>query len=427
LFPAWAERSPLLRILLLALALSSPDPRLPFRPPGEVGMSAARLAAIDRIVNKGISGGGFPGAAVVVGRGGFVVYERGFGRVTWNTPSRAVVPNETIYDVASLTKVVATTTAVMILFDRGKIALDAPVQRYLPEFRGARKEKVTVRQLLTHHSGLPAGLVLWRTKLTPAQARTRVLETPLRPWCPPGSCFEYSDLGADVLGFLVEKVSGERLDVFVARHVFEPLQMTHSMFKPGAPVRPHIAPTAHASRRGYALHGEVHDDNAHAMGGIVGHAGLFSSASDLAVFAQMMLNRGTINGVRIVADSTVTIFTAEQRDSRALGWEIADSVHGAGDHLSERAYGHTGFTGTSLWIDPERQMYIVLLTNRVYAPRARWSDDVISNVRNDLADAAALSITNDALFPTRTMPVAFRSDTASTWNARYRVPSKRAK
>jgi CubicO group peptidase (beta-lactamase class C family) len=304
----------------------------------------------------------------------------------------------------------------MVLFDEGRLDLDAPVQRYLPEFRGARKERVTVRHLLTHRAALPPGLQLWRTPLTQAQARTRVLEAPLRTYCAPGQCFEYSDLGMIVLGYVIEKISGERLDGFAARRVFGPLRMSNTMFRPGAALRPSIAPTAHASRRGYALHGEVHDESAHILGGIVGHAGLFTTASDIALFAQMMLNRGTLNGTRIVADTTVDLFTRVQRDYRALGWETAGGVRGAGEYLSATAYGHTGFTGTSLWIDPQRQMFVVLLTNRVYAPRARRPGDVISHVRNDVTDAAALSITEDAAVPPIPMPEAFRSDTARTWN-----------
>ena len=397
-------------------------------------MSAERLAVIDRVVRKGITSGGFPGAAVLVGRGGYVVYDHSFGRVTWTTSSRAVSTNSTIYDLASLTKVIATTTAAMILYDQGKLDLDAPVQRYLPEFTGARKDRVTIRQLLTHHSALPAGLELWRGKLTPSQARKRVLEAPLRSYCAPGRCFEYSDLGMIVLGYAIEKISGQRLDAFAAQRVFGPLRMSSTLFKPAGNVRPAIAPTAHASRRGYALRGEVHDENAFVLGGIVGHAGLFGTASDLALFAQMMLNGGELNGVRIVADTTVALFTRVQRDSRTLGWEAAGGVRGSGTYLSPAAYGHTGFTGTSIWIDPARQMFVVLLTNRVYAPRARRPGDVIADVRNDVADAAALAITGDISVPTYPMPDPFRSDTTHAWKGpaglaaqpTARIPARRA-
>ncbi len=404
----------MLPFLLAALAFVAPDDRLRSAEPAVVGMSAERLATIDRVVRKGITGGGFPGAAVVVGRGGFSVYERGYGRLGWTARSPEVDPASSVYDIASLTKVVGLTTAAMILFDEGKLDLDAPVRRYLPEFTGANKDRVTIRHLLTHHSGLPAGRILWRTARTPAQARQLVLTTPLA--CAPGRCFVYSDLGADILGFTIEKITGEKLDKYLERRVFAPLKMADTRFKPPASWKSRIAPTADVSRRGYELRGEVHDENAWALGGVVGHAGLFSTAADLAVYAQMMLNRGEFNGTRIVAESTVVLFTQRHAGPRALGWEMAEKVRGAGDYFSETAYGHTGFTGTSLWIDPEREMFVILLTNRVYAPRARRPADVISNVRNDLADAAALAITDDPGFPRLEMPPVFRADTAKSWN-----------
>jgi CubicO group peptidase (beta-lactamase class C family) len=379
-------------------------------------MSAERLAFIDRVVQKGITGGGYPGAAVVVGRSGFAVHQRGYGRLGWASTAPAVDPAVSVYDIASLTKVVGVTTAAMLLFDEGKLQLDAPVQRYLPEFTGPNKDRVTVRQLLTHHSGLPAGRILWRTPTTPAQGKRLVLETPLA--CAPGRCFVYSDLGADVMGWVIERVSGQRLDRYLTERVFTPLGMQDTRFTPPASWKPRIAPTADVSRRGGEIRGEVHDDNAHVLGGIVGHAGMFSTASDLAIFAQMMLNRGTYGGQRLIADSTVRLFTTRQAGPRALGWEMAEQVRGAGDYLSATAYGHTGFTGTSLWIDPERELFVILLTNRVYAPRARRAADVISNVRNDLADAAALSILDDPFVPQVPWPKIFRADTATGWNRR---------
>lgn len=402
----------MLTALLASIALAGPGDPLPARPAAELGMSVERLDNIERIIKKGIASGGYPGAAVMVGRGGFLVYDRAFGHATWSASSQTISTGTTMYDIASLTKVVATTTAAMILFDEGKLDLDAPVQKYLPEFKGARKDRVTVRHLLTHRSALPAGLPLSRRKMSVTEAKRRVLEAPLRTYCRPGECYEYSDLGMIVLGYAIEKITGERLDEFVTRRVFEPLGMTHTMYKPPVKVRSTIAPTAHASPRGYALQGEVHDEGAYALGSIVGHAGLFSTASDLALFAQMMLNRGTLNGVRIIADSTVALFTRVDRDYRALGWETPSGVRGSGEYLSSSAYGHTGFTGTSIWIDPERQMFVVLLTNRVYAPRTSRSGDVIAAVRNDVTDAAALSITADVTMPALPMPDAFRTDTA---------------
>ena len=390
-----------------------PDDRLPTREPADVGMSAERLASIDRIVRKGISGGGFPGAAVVVGRGGFSVVRRAYGRVEWQPTSPVVTTDNTIYDLASLTKVVATTTAAMILFDEGKLPLNAPVKQFLPEFSGGLKDQVTVRHLLSHHAGLPAGRVLWNNARNPEEGKRLVLQSPVNTT--PGKTFVYSDVGADILGWVIEKAAGMPLDKFVQDRVFGPLRMFDTFFRPAPALDFRIAPTQDVSRRGYPLRGEVHDETAYVLGGVAGHAGLFSTAADLAVFAQMMLNRGEFNGVRIVADSTVRIFTNEVAHARALGWETSNKVHGAGEYLSNKAYGHTGFTGTSLWIDPERDMFVVILANRTYAPRSRHPADVMADVRNDIADAAALSIVEDRQMLALSMPL-FRSDTAKTWN-----------
>jgi serine-type D-Ala-D-Ala carboxypeptidase len=378
-------------------------------------MSARRLDAINRVVQRGIAAGGYPGASVVVGRKGVVVWEHGFGRLSWGVSSPHVSPDETIYDLASLTKVVGTTTAIMVLYDQGRIALDAPVVSYLPAFTGGYKDSVTIRELLTHRSGLPPGRELWRLATTPDEARRYVLDTQLE--CKPGDCFIYSDLGADVLGLVVEAVSGERLDVFLDEHVFQPLGMTNTFFRPADSLKTRVAPTELTPPRGYPLQGEVHDENAYALGGIAGHAGLFSTAADLAVFAQMMLNGGEYNGTRILSDSAVAAFTRRAEGTRALGWDTCD---GGGDgscgrFLTERAYGHTGFTGTSLWIDPDRQMFVVLLTNRVHAARARRPAKVIADVRADLADAAAVAVTDEPAYALA-MPARFRADRQLGWN-----------
>jgi CubicO group peptidase (beta-lactamase class C family) len=390
--------------------------------PKAVGMSSERLAMIDHVVQRGITAGGFPGAAVVVGRRGAAVVERGFGRLGWEKSSAPVSADRTIYDLASLTKVIGTTTAVMILFDEGKIGLDAPVSTYIPEFSGGAKDRVTVRMLLEHRSGLPAGRDLWRIARSPEEARAAVIDTPLG--CEPGRCYEYSDLGADMLGFIVESVSGERLDTFLQERVWTPLGMTDTGFRPADSLRTRIAPTELNSRRGYSLQGEVHDENAYALGGIAGHAGLFSTAADLAVFAQMMLNGGEYDGTRIVADSTVALFTTRAAGTRALGWDTCGGSGSCGQYLDEEAYGHTGFTGTSLWIDPARDMFVVLLTNRVHDPRARRPAKVIADVRADLSDAAALAVTDYADGP-MAMPNKFRADQAVDWNRPERHPRPR--
>ena len=410
----------------LTPAAHSPVPGdgLPAKAPSSVGMSAARLANIDRVVERGISAGGYPGAAVVVGRKGAAVWEKGFGRLGWTSDAGSVVPERTIYDLASLTKVVGTTTAVMILFDEGKLRLDDQVVKYIPEFTGGGKETITIRQLLEHRSGLPAGRDLWRIAHTPEEARAAVIATNL--FAMPGQYYEYSDLGADMLGFVVEAVSGETLDKFLDERVFTPLGMSDTHFRPDGSLRGRIAPTELTPPRGYPLRGEVHDENAYALGGVAGHAGLFSTASDLSIFAQMLLNRGSYNGTRIVADSTVDLFTKRAAGTRALGWDTCAGHGSCGSYLSSSAYGHTGFTGTSLWIDPEREMFVVLLTNRVHAARARRPAKVISDVRADLADAAALAVTDsrDGLL---SMPQSFRADRAVGWNRPEHVSRRGAK
>jgi CubicO group peptidase (beta-lactamase class C family) len=413
-----------LSLLYAVATLLTAGDGLPAKPPAAVGMSATRLAKINRVIERGILAGGFPGASIVVGRKGFAVWERGLGRIAWSRDASVVVPNRTMYDLASLTKVVATTTAIMILYDEGKLRLDDPVWRYIPSFAGGAKNNISIRHLLTHRSGLPAGRDIWRIADSPWEAREAVIASALMPGCPPGACYEYSDLGPAILGFVAEAVTGERLDKFLERRVWDPLGMTDTYFRPPESLYSRVAPTAVTSTRGYPLRGEVHDDNAAVLGGVAGHAGLFSTASDLSIFAQMLLNGGTYGGVRIVSDTAVELFTTRAAGTRALGWDTCQGDYGCGRYLSEDAFGHTGFTGTSLWIDPDRDMFVILLTNRVYDARARRPAKVISDVRADVADAAALAVLDygDVL----AMPRAFRSDRAIGWNKSRIMPKKRS-
>ena len=414
----------MVHILLGAWVSLAASDGLPVNTPKSVGMSATRLASIDRIVARGIKAGGYPGASVVVGRKGYAVFQKGFGKLGWTANSPRVSADKSIYDLASLTKVVGTTTAAMVLFDQGRLDLEAPVSTYLPAFSGGWKDSVTVRHLLTHRSGLPAGRDLWRIARTADEARAAVLATNLE--CRPGQCYIYSDLGADVLGFVVEAVAGESLDNFLHDKVFEPLGMTDTFFRPADSLTYRIAPTEIAPPRGYPLQGQVHDENAYALGGVAGHAGLFSTAADLSIFAQMMLNGGEYNGVRILSDTTVALFTRRAAGTRALGWDTADGDGGSGRFLDSHAYGHTGYTGTSIWIDPERQMFVLLLTNRVHAARARRPAKVISDVRADLADAAAAAVIDN---PENilSMPTTFRADKAVGWNRPVRVARSKSR
>ncbi|HTI62018.1 MAG TPA: serine hydrolase [Gemmatimonadaceae bacterium] len=351
-------------------------------------MASTRLVGIDDVVRRGISAGGFPGAAVVVGRHGAIVWEHGYGTLDWDS-GVTVDAERTMYDLASLTKVVATTAAAMVLVDQRKLQLDERVTHYLPEFTGGDKDAVTIRDLLMHRSGLPAGRDLPGRGAASGEARRAVLATRLVR--APGTVTEYSDLGLDVMGFVIEHITHEPLDQFVERAVYGPLGMRSTMFRPPAALRARIAPTTENVARGV-----VHDGNARALGGVAGHAGLFSTASDLAVFAQVMLDGGTEGSTRLFADSVARVFTQPGPDWRGLGWQTCPGDGSCGQYLSSRAFGHTGFTGTSIWIDPERDLFVIVLTNRVYARASGGaaSEAIVQDVRSDVVDLAALSITD---------------------------------
>jgi uncharacterized protein YbbC (DUF1343 family)/CubicO group peptidase (beta-lactamase class C family) len=311
-----------------------------------------------------------PGAVVLVGHAGRIVYRRAFG-------NRMLVPRtlpmrvDTIFDLASLTKVVATTTAIMQLVEQGRIRLEDAVTQYWPEFGANGKEEITVRELMTHYSGLRGDLDLKPEWSGYGTAMTLIAgESPIAP---PGTRFIYSDINYETLGELVRRVSDQPLDVYCARHIFKPLGMRDTMFRPPAPLRSRIAPTQYVhGTSGPLLWGEVHDPTAYDMGGVAGHAGLFSTADDLARFAQMILNGGSLHGVRILSPASVDKMTTAQTPLgkmvvRGLGWDI-DSPFSSnrGDLFPLGSFGHTGFTGTSIWIDPYSKTYVILLTNAVH-------------------------------------------------------------
>jgi CubicO group peptidase (beta-lactamase class C family) len=345
------------------------------------------LQPIESAIRDGITRGVFPGAVVVVGRRDTVLLAQGYGRFTWAGASAVPRPDSTLYDLASLTKVVATTPAVMLLVDSGKVQLDRPVQDYLPDFQGPGKERVTVRQLLAHTSGLPAYRPFYRTARDGATLRRLVMEEPLLR--APGLRVEYSDLNGMLLGWIVEAASGERLDAFARRRIFAPVGMSETRFAPPRAVWRRTAPAG--VWRGTPVAGRVHDQHADRLGGVAGHAGLFSTGLDLARYAQLLLRGGrTSLCTPLFRESTALEFTRPAAKGRALGWEMRDSTtaDNTGTRLSAATYGHTGFTGTSLWIDPERDLFVILLTNRVYAPRARRSITELRAVRGRVADAA---------------------------------------
>jgi CubicO group peptidase (beta-lactamase class C family) len=357
---------------------------LPIIAPESVGMSTERLRDIDRALLAGLGAGGYPGIVAIVGRREGVVWRRGFGRVTWSMLSAPVTPMETIYDVASLTKVVATTMAAMVLWDDGRLPLDAPVSRYLPTFSGGWRDEVTIEHLLTHRSGLPAGPSLGGATSV-AAARQALLATPMRR--EPGTRETYSDAGPMILALVIEAIAGEPLDRFVERRVFRPLGMRRTGFRPPAQVASHIAPTSESLGPG-----AVHDGNSRRMGGVAGHAGLFATADDLARLALALLNGGELGGVRIASDSAVDHFTRRHAGWRALGWDTCAGGASCGQRLGERAFGHTGFTGTSMWIDPERELFVIVLTNHVLPRQPAAPMAILADVRADVADVAALAI-----------------------------------
>ncbi len=350
-------------------------------------LQAGAASQIDRAVEEGISGGVYPGAVVMVGTGHRVLYAKGYGHFTWSADSRVPDPDSTLWDLASLTKVVATTPAAMLLVQDGRLDLDRAVQEYLPQFQGEGKERVTVRHLLEHRSGLRAFLPLNEDASTAEEARQLVLEEPLR-WRPGGRVV-YSDLNAMLLGWVVEAVAGDSLDRFVAGRLYTRAGMGETMYRPPRALYGQIAPVG--LWRGYVIAGQLHDQNAVRLGGVSGHAGLYSTGDDLARYAQVYLEAGRGgDGDQVFEPGIVRHFTRRGRGNRALGWEMRDSTStgNTGALLSNASYGHGGYTGSSIWIDPERDLFVILLTNRVYAPRTRSSITRLKRVRGRVADAA---------------------------------------
>jgi CubicO group peptidase (beta-lactamase class C family) len=353
--------------------------------PVDAGFDAKQLERVDSIIVAAIRDSAFPGAQVVVARNGRIAYSKAFGRFTYDPNSPSVTP-ETMYDCASLTKVIATTSAVMKLHDEKRISLDDRVSKFIPQFSEGKKSEITLRHLLRHSSGLPPFRQLWKICPDAKFVLDTVYATSLV--ANPGDTTVYSDLGFITLGNIVEKVSGNPLDVYVKRNFFEPLGMTHAMFTPPKEKLDNIAPTEYDSLwRKKLVQGLVHDENAEFLGGVSGHAGLFSTASDLALFMQMLMNGGTFNGVRYMNSSTIELFTKKQSEnsSRALGWDTKSPIgSSAGRLFSPSSFGHTGFTGTSIWADPERNLFVILLTNRVHPTRA---NSKIAKVRPAVHDA----------------------------------------
>ena len=346
-------------------------------------LAATLRDTLTTILSAGIRDSAFPGAVAVVGTKDSILVSISAGQLDWR-PSPAASMT-TVWDMASLTKVVALTSAMMLLTENGQVDLTAPVQRYVPEFTGRGKENVTVRHLLTHSSGLPAWRPLYKEAEDPAAAMALAIATPLDTT--PGIRMVYSDLGAIILGEIVARVSGQRFDAFVNERVFAPLGMRETLFRPPESLRERIAPTEVDPWRQRHLRGEVHDENAYALGGVSAHAGLFSTATDLVRLARMYLGGGTVEGRRFVSQATIDRFTSVQDSAlshRGLGWETPNGTNSAGKLMSKRSFGHTGFTGTSFWVDRDRGVFVILLSNRVNPTRERRG---ITGVRTAVADA----------------------------------------
>ena len=360
---------------------------------GGTPLAAQTFDGVSRAAMLGVTRRVYPGAVVIVGRLDSMLFSRGLGRLTWSARAARPSPDSTLWDVASLTKVVATTGVTARFVDRGLLDLDAPVSNYLPTFIGDDRSLVTVRMLLDHTSGLPAFIALWQVTAVPGDVVARICIEPLRR--PPGTAAEYSDLNAILLGAILEVVGGAPLDVLVRREVIEPLGLTHTSFGVASSARTAVAPT---TSLGQVRTGTVNDPNAAYLGGVAGHAGLFSTGPDLARVARAWLGLGTLDGVTWLSAATVRRFlqASPASGTRLLGWDTPDVTgpepSSFGRHPDPGTYGHTGWTGTQMWIDPARDVYVIFLTNRAYEPRVRETFQAMRRIRAGLADAVLAAV-----------------------------------
>jgi CubicO group peptidase (beta-lactamase class C family) len=348
----------------------------------------ARFARAFTLMRVAIHRRAFPAAALAVTYRRELVALQGFGRFTYETDSPPVEA-DTVFDLASVTKAIATTTMAMLLYERGLLDLGAPAVESLPEFlssatsgRKSERVTVTVRHLLAHSSGLPAYIKLFKTSRTREDLFRAVYDTSLL--APPGTKAEYSDIGFILLGRILERLARETLDTFCRREIFVPLNMQQTMFNPPLGLRVTIPPTEDdRTFRLRIIEGEVNDENAYVMGGISGHAGLFAPAIDVARFAECMLR----SGAPILHPATVELFSRREASpagtSRALGWDTPSPPSSSGKHFLSRSFGHLGYTGTSLWIDPDRQLSVTLLTNRTWPDRSSQQIKVVRPLIHD--------------------------------------------
>jgi uncharacterized protein YbbC (DUF1343 family)/CubicO group peptidase (beta-lactamase class C family) len=390
---------PALATLLLGLMAGPASPSgLPEASPEELGFDASKLAEVSEAISTAVDEGKIPGAVVIVGRRGEIALADAIG-LRAVEPGPEPMTRDTVFDLASLTKPVATATSVMVLWERGLIDLDEPITTYLPELANHGKEAITVDMLLRHRAGLIPDNPIGDYEQGVEEAWRRIAEIGLET--PPGEQFRYTDVGFLVLGRLVERVSGQPLDEFAGENVFKPLGMADATFRPldrGIPAG-RIAPTEPVG--GEMARGEVHDPRSRALGGVAGHAGLFATADDLAIYAQTLLNGGIgPDGTRILAPPTVRAMIdpagTPEGERRGLGWDVATGFSSPrGDRFGPRSFGHTGFTGTSLWIDPDTETFVILLTSRLH-PKGDQPSPVA--LRREVATIVASAIV-DAPIP----------------------------
>ncbi len=362
--------------------------------PEKVGVSSERLSYADQVIEEGLKKNSYPGAVVMAGRHGHIFFAKAYGHKVV-TPEKIPTEIETIYDIASLTKLF-TATGIMILVERGKILLNDTVTTYYPRFAKNGKSKITIAQLLTHTSGLPAWQALYKTVESKEAALEELFNLKLD--AKPGETYIYSDLGYMMLGFIIEKVTKLTYDEFITQEILIPLKMNDSMFNPPPELKERCAATEIDNvYRKRLIWGEAHDENAAAIGGASGHAGLFSTASDVARFCQMILNYGELDGVRILSPLTVLLMTQNQVPyridvKRGYGWYISSTLRG--DIFPLGSFGHTGFTGTSIWIDPVSDSFSIVLTNRIHPNRDNTTVNVIRSKFHSSLAAAIVDLFN---------------------------------
>lgn len=346
--------------------------------PEDVGMSGKHLRLLDGVIKEAISRKDFPGAILLVGRKGMIVYHKAYGDSQW-VPERRPMKEDMIFDCASITKPVATATSIMILAEKGKVSLEDKVRDYIPEFAlfidegGIASEDARIWHLLTHTSGLPPYTDVSEVEKkygNPCTTEHLVAHIAgLKKLCPPGKEFHYSCLGFITLAHIVKKVNGQTIAEFASENIFKPLKMNHTFFSPKEKYISLCVPTQVIE--GKPLRGIVHDPLARLQGGISGNAGLYSTADDLAVFARMMLGKGEYKGIRILSPLSVermtSVFPKVAFSGRGLGWDLDSSyATNGGDLFGPNSYGHTGYTGTSIWIDPDTETFVIFLTNSVH-------------------------------------------------------------